>query len=321
MTESKRGGWIRTDRDLLNHPSMLNERTGVRDNDKVVAWLWILNNAAWKDHVATVRGKPIELKRGEALGARRHLAKEWLCGLSKVDRILKRFVEHQMISHRNTNDGGVSIISVLNYSSFQGGSEKEAPHWNAARRPDDVSLSSHRDYSNKETNKQIEDSPLDARALEGDPSEEIFPTTDEQAPLPDHVESITHHSQCFGNLEPPSDATIRPDGMIEVTGSLRNELLEFVSSCYPGRDVGELLEDFLFQACKYTPNDRQKTKSVRARIGISQLKNIWTENSERRSKQNGQTNWRDERRQRESKTLERARQRAAEYEARKKRRN
>lgn len=95
------------------------------------AWLWLIEQAAWKPSRAKIKGSVVALERGQASFAVRFMADKWQWSKSRVDRFLKRLVAENMVkiaSKNRDNSGttaghaagqGQSIITICNYDKYQ----------------------------------------------------------------------------------------------------------------------------------------------------------------------------------------------------------
>ena len=77
------------------------------------AWLWLVENAAWKPTKFDVRGKTVTLNRGQICVSRDQLAKVWDWSSSAVERFLTRLQTEQMIE-RETGQGR-TIVTICDY--------------------------------------------------------------------------------------------------------------------------------------------------------------------------------------------------------------
>lgn len=113
-------GFIAMQRDALDHHLL-------QDGDRFRAWFWIVANACWKPAKARIKGRTVELERGELSFSVRFLADNWGWSKSRVDRFLSDLRAEGMIETRSksgTSAGhkagqGQSIITVCNYSKYQ----------------------------------------------------------------------------------------------------------------------------------------------------------------------------------------------------------
>lgn len=107
---------------------------GWRDNDifkgefsRADAWVWLIEHAAWKPTRARIKGKTVELDRGELTFSVRFMADAWGWSKSRVDRFLADLRSESMIETRSKigttaghNAGqGQSIITICNYAKYQ----------------------------------------------------------------------------------------------------------------------------------------------------------------------------------------------------------
>lgn len=100
-----RGIW---DHDLLNEGEPFSRRE---------AWLWLISEAAWKPIRRRIKGRQIDLERGQMVGSTRFIASKWLWSEPRVRRFLDALVTDEMID-ANT-DAGVSVITICKYDEYQ----------------------------------------------------------------------------------------------------------------------------------------------------------------------------------------------------------
>lgn len=113
---------------------------GWRDNlifrgeySRADAWVWLIENAAWKPSRTRIKGATVELARGELSFSQRFLAEKWGWSKSRVDRFIAELRDEGMIETRSkigaTADHaagqGQCIISICNYSKYQDVSDRE----------------------------------------------------------------------------------------------------------------------------------------------------------------------------------------------------
>ncbi len=105
---------------MLEHPSLKGEF------DRRSAWLWLIANAAWKDHRTRTRGGIVELKRGQVIGGLEFLAKTWGWSVKRVRTFLGELTDEGMIEKGQANNQYASIITICNYDKYQTREENEA---------------------------------------------------------------------------------------------------------------------------------------------------------------------------------------------------
>ncbi len=97
------------------------------------AWVWLIENAAWKETKVRIKGEGIPLERGQMTFAQRFLAEKWGWSKSRVDRFLKRLNAEGMISICSKNGAtagqgsgqGQSVLTISNYAQYQDKREAE----------------------------------------------------------------------------------------------------------------------------------------------------------------------------------------------------
>lgn len=83
------------------------------------AWLWLLENAAWKDgQRRTGKGNIVDVKRGQLHTAERTLATIWKWDRKRVGRFLKKLEKCAMIGPTMGPTG--TLITICNYEKYQG---------------------------------------------------------------------------------------------------------------------------------------------------------------------------------------------------------
>lgn len=153
------------------------------------AWIWLIENAAWKTSRARVKGETIELNRGELCFAQRFLAEKWGWSKSRVDRFLKILDAEGMIEVRSKNGAtanhaagqGQSIITICNYDIYQrmDGVDRgnDDPHSGAT-----AGQQRTKEENNKQERKNIssvsKDTSDNARAGKNEKSVDAFPRPD-----------------------------------------------------------------------------------------------------------------------------------------------
>lgn len=122
-------GWIRLHRGWRDSDFF----SAYRDNpfSEREAWLWLIENCAWKDmERRNAKGEIVTVKRGQMLTSLRSLETAWLWNKNSIDRFLKRLAKHGMVS-LDTGQSGC-LISIVNYEVYQsecstGGTAKGQP--------------------------------------------------------------------------------------------------------------------------------------------------------------------------------------------------
>ena len=112
--------WIRVCVDTFDHPSLKGEF------DRRSAWLWLIANAAWKDHKTRTRGGMVELKRGQVMAGTEYLAGVWGWSRKKVRTFLGELEAEGMIEKGPAKNQYATILTICNYDKYQTPAENEA---------------------------------------------------------------------------------------------------------------------------------------------------------------------------------------------------
>lgn len=88
-----------------------------RKPDRLAVWVWLLDNAAFKDTTQDAKGKIVPVPRGSVCASLRHIADETGVGHQVVRTAIKRFETERMINTKVTH--GKTVISLCNYDKHQ----------------------------------------------------------------------------------------------------------------------------------------------------------------------------------------------------------
>ncbi len=80
-------------------------------------WMDITRSANFHDAIQVVKMQKITVKRGQWVASQRFLAQRWNCSLGKVNKVLKMFIDEQMISVNREHS--ISLITVDKYDDYQ----------------------------------------------------------------------------------------------------------------------------------------------------------------------------------------------------------
>lgn len=106
-------GFITIARGIFEHPSFPPEPFTERE-----AWMWLIEQAAWKDTTIRIGRAVIELKRGQCAFSLRFLASKWKWSLKKVRCFLERHTKGTLVATLATRDA--TLITVCKYEKYQG---------------------------------------------------------------------------------------------------------------------------------------------------------------------------------------------------------
>lgn len=110
---TKRMNFIIVPRELFAEGFFPEESYSRRD-----AFLDLVQRAAIERRAVRINGKEIVVERGEIVASVRYLATRWGWSKGKVERALNEFESWGFVGRKR--DNGTSIISIVNYDSYQG---------------------------------------------------------------------------------------------------------------------------------------------------------------------------------------------------------
>jgi hypothetical protein len=104
-------GWYAVQRGITAHHLF------ERKPERLAVWMWLMDNAAWKDTTHDVKGHTVVVPRGSVCVSERHIADKCGVGYQVVRTAIKRFASEQMINATPTH--GKSLITLCNYGKYQ----------------------------------------------------------------------------------------------------------------------------------------------------------------------------------------------------------
>ncbi len=110
-------GWIKLHRKMLDNPIVC------KDSDHIAVWMFLLLNATHRDLVRYFGKELITLKPGQLITGRKAIAKHFNLTESKVERILKRLKNEQLIEQRANTSG--RLITIRNWEVYQNENEQQ----------------------------------------------------------------------------------------------------------------------------------------------------------------------------------------------------
>lgn len=149
----------------------------LRDPERALAWLWLIENAAWKPGRVWIKGQSVDLDRGELSFSVRFLADQWGWSKSAVDRFLAVLRNEGMIETRSKTGTpcdhkagqGQSILTICNYVRYQ--SVEDADRDNSGTTTG-TTAGQQRDKEEESKKERIEESAAArASAREAEPAE------------------------------------------------------------------------------------------------------------------------------------------------------
>ena len=109
-----RARWIAVRADMLDHEILQGDPYSRR-----CAWLWLIANAAWKEHRVRTRGGMIVLRRGEVVAGLEYLAETWGWSVKKVRTFLRDLEVAGMIEKRQAKTQYATVYSLTKYETYQ----------------------------------------------------------------------------------------------------------------------------------------------------------------------------------------------------------
>jgi hypothetical protein len=104
-------GWFAVKRGITSHALFKGKP------ERLAVWLWLLDNAVWKDTTHDVKGHTVNVPRGSVCVSERHISEACGVGYQVVRTAIKRFKTEHMINAQPTH--GKSMISLCNYEKYQ----------------------------------------------------------------------------------------------------------------------------------------------------------------------------------------------------------
>ena len=111
-------------RGIFEHPMFAPEPFTERE-----AWIWMLEQAAWKATRVRVGRAKVDLSRGQLAFATRFLATRWRWSEARVRRFLNRLVNDAAVTTQATRDA--TQITICNYDKYQFGRRADDAHGDA----------------------------------------------------------------------------------------------------------------------------------------------------------------------------------------------
>lgn len=90
--------------------------------DRARAWIDLLMLANHKDNKISIKGRPIEVRRGQTARSSVSLAERWGWSRGKVSRFLDTLEAEQQIEQQKSNV--TTVITIVNYEQYQGNGQQ-----------------------------------------------------------------------------------------------------------------------------------------------------------------------------------------------------
>lgn len=96
---------------------------------RLTAWMWLLTHANYKDTTVVIRGNAYKIQRGQVMVSVRYLAEIWHWNPRTVMHYLQQLECTDMVTRTRTSYA--TLITIRNYSKYQGSSDWENGEYNA----------------------------------------------------------------------------------------------------------------------------------------------------------------------------------------------
>jgi hypothetical protein len=106
--------WVTICADIADHPDV-----GVKSGAHMAWWIYLIANVGWRDRVVSHKGRTLTLRRGQMLGGRAYLAREWGCTEKQVRGFLKKLEDKGMIEKVQSKGHFANVITICNYDAYQ----------------------------------------------------------------------------------------------------------------------------------------------------------------------------------------------------------
>ena len=105
------------------------ELVGREPWSRIMAWHWLIGEAAWQPRTVRIGSRSIPLKLGQYACSSRYLANRWRWPKSNVDRFIEKLREQTRIEPSRLGSGGASItiITICNYDRIKNDAEVIEP--------------------------------------------------------------------------------------------------------------------------------------------------------------------------------------------------
>lgn len=137
-------GWIKLHRSLLDNSVW--QETPFSEGQAFVDLL-LLAETTEKD--ITLNGQAFTQVPGAVYLSKAFLMERWGWSRRRIDRIFRKWIDEQIIVHKNVHKGG-SIITLVNWGKFQGS------------RPKSVHINEHKTVQHLKNNKEVVGEALEA---------------------------------------------------------------------------------------------------------------------------------------------------------------
>ena len=139
-------GWYAVKRGITSHHLFKGKP------ERLAVWMWLMDNAAWKDTTHDVQGCTVSVPRGSVCASSRHIADMVGVGHQVARTALKRFESELMINTKVTH--GKSVVSLCNFERYQDPNSVANTAPNTPLTQDQHKPNTQKKQGNKVTSKQ-----------------------------------------------------------------------------------------------------------------------------------------------------------------------
>lgn len=143
-------GFLPLSRKLFEHPLWREQR----EFSCAEAWIDLLRLARFEANSTKIliKGKMVEVHRGEYPASLRHLAKLWGWSKNRVDNFINMLISEGMISKRTADGTNQTVITICKYGEYNFVSEVKGQEPGQSRDSDGTVTGQRRDNTNKYNN-------------------------------------------------------------------------------------------------------------------------------------------------------------------------
>lgn len=143
-------GFLPLSRKLFEHPLWREQR----EFSCAEAWIDLLRLARFEANSTKIliKGKMVEVHRGEYPASLRHLAKLWGWSKNRVDNFINMLISEGMISKRTADGTNQTVITICKYGEYNFVSEVKGQEPGQSRDSDGTVTGQRRDKSNNINN-------------------------------------------------------------------------------------------------------------------------------------------------------------------------
>src|SRR5690554_932939 len=244
--------WIRVCVDTFDHPSLKGEF------DRRSAWLWLIANAAWKDHRTRTRGGMVELKRGQVMAGTEYLAGVWGWSRKKVRTFLGELEAEGMIEKGPAKNQYATILTICNYDKYQTPAENEANERASegpARGQREASEGPHSTKDTKDTNITTVATNVVPVAARAEAAAAAKPKIDYREL---HRRLIEAGGDALNRTSAAFESVSEPAGWIESGADLDLDILPTIERLAKGKRPGEIRHWMYFASAVAEAVERRK---------------------------------------------------------------